>query len=618
MDNCGIQCTAVLVILSLLSLSLCDKEWSSLPCRTPWFVNSSIKTTGADGCECSQTPLDFQAVRCDNASRTVSLLLTYCMTFNNSGSSGLTVLGSCPDFPTSHYIKGYIQLPDDISELNEFMCAERNRKGVLCSECVEGYTPGPLSYNHQCVQCNGTSGITLWIAFFCQQFVPVTIFFFAVLVLRLKMTTQPAYILFAQVYSGASTVKLIHTIATQTGDGNNSAFHSYEKFLISVYGIWNLDFFRLYLTHLCLGDANNLSTLDTVALEYLAPLYVMLLIAASYILIKLHDRGCPAVVTLWRPFAVFFYYFRQQWNLSESVIHTVAAFTLLSYTKLLVVSFEILNSSVVYKSTSTEVDVVPYYAANLKYFSGRHATYGTIAVFIIIILCIPPLVLLFYPLRAFQVFLNRCLPTRLREALRIFVECHQGHLRNGADGGWDCRYIAAWYFILRIIILVAAIDNPFSIHFGGQSVTAVIFITAIVFALLRPYTKLYLTVTDTLLLVLLSIIYWLLINAMYLVLLDTPHYMPPVIAILSTLPLLWWVGSVGCMLLWKRRLLISVYRRTRAYISMDSDTRTPLTRNLRHNDLTDSFAHRVSSPDAYNSQSSSQSGRPKPMHSSTC
>ena len=56
--------------------------------------------------------------------------------------------------------------------------------------------------------------------------------------------------------------------------------------------------------------------LDTLALEYIVPLYVMVLIVASYIFIELHDKsrvqatGC----SIWKPFAVCFHRFRQQWN----------------------------------------------------------------------------------------------------------------------------------------------------------------------------------------------------------------------------------------------------------------------------------------------------------------
>ena len=102
-----------------------------------------------------------------------------------------------------------------ISLISGFLCGRRHRKGVLWTKCAEGYASGPLSYDHSCAKCN-TPRAARWIIFFIQQFVPVTVFFFAVLIFRLKMTTQPAFILFAQVYSSAGTVRVFRVISTHT------------------------------------------------------------------------------------------------------------------------------------------------------------------------------------------------------------------------------------------------------------------------------------------------------------------------------------------------------------------------------------------------------------------
>ena len=36
---------------------------------------------------------------------------------------------------------GFISLPDNVSELNDYMCGPMNRKGFVCSECIEGFGP---------------------------------------------------------------------------------------------------------------------------------------------------------------------------------------------------------------------------------------------------------------------------------------------------------------------------------------------------------------------------------------------------------------------------------------------------------------------------------------------
>ena len=46
------------------------------------------------------------------------------------------------------------QVPMNQSQLNEFMCGQFNRKGRLCGECKEGYSPLAYSYNMHCVKCS--------------------------------------------------------------------------------------------------------------------------------------------------------------------------------------------------------------------------------------------------------------------------------------------------------------------------------------------------------------------------------------------------------------------------------------------------------------------------------
>ena len=119
------------------------------------------------------------------------------------------------------------------------------------------------------------------------------------------------------------------------------------------------------------------------------------------------------IVLLWKPFAVCFSKWKQQWSITESLIHTIATFILLSYNKLLVVSIRILNGSLVRDSVGT-TRLVPYYAANQGYFTGSHVGFATLAVLVLLVVCIPPTLLLLYPFRAFQLCMGRCCHARLQ------------------------------------------------------------------------------------------------------------------------------------------------------------------------------------------------------------
>ena len=57
--------------------------------------------------------------------------------------------GSCHYFhpKQGHHIteQRYVLLPDNISELNSYMCGLMNRKGPLCSQCIDGFGPALTS-----------------------------------------------------------------------------------------------------------------------------------------------------------------------------------------------------------------------------------------------------------------------------------------------------------------------------------------------------------------------------------------------------------------------------------------------------------------------------------------
>ena len=58
----------------------------------------------------------------------------------------------------------------------------------------------------------------------------------------------------------------------------------------TIYGIWNLDFFRYLIPPFCATD--QISPLQVVALEYTVAFYPLLLTAIAYICVQLHARDC--------------------------------------------------------------------------------------------------------------------------------------------------------------------------------------------------------------------------------------------------------------------------------------------------------------------------------------
>ena len=83
----------------------------------------------------------------------------------------------------------YVQLPDNISELNDYMCGPMNRKGRVCSECIDGFAPSVTSIGYECSNCTDTwYGVPLYLFL---EFVPITMFYLAVLVFQISVTSAP-------------------------------------------------------------------------------------------------------------------------------------------------------------------------------------------------------------------------------------------------------------------------------------------------------------------------------------------------------------------------------------------------------------------------------------------
>jgi len=62
---------------------------------------------------------------------------------------------------------------------------------------------------------------------------------------------------------------------------------TFVRVLLTLYGIWNLDFFRTIVPPFCL----TLSSLETLALDYAVAAYPLVVLVVAYVLVELHARG---------------------------------------------------------------------------------------------------------------------------------------------------------------------------------------------------------------------------------------------------------------------------------------------------------------------------------------
>lgn len=160
----------------------------------PWFYYNSI----SEKCECFHHP----DVKVDVICTESEALLSFgsCMTYDDTTRT--TSLGQCVSFLVHNRnvstLRNYIQLPRNLSRLNEYMCAPMNRKGLVCSECIDGFGPAVFTYGFQCANCTGAwYGIPVYLLL---EFVPITVFYFLILAFQISVIKAPmtSFILFSQ------------------------------------------------------------------------------------------------------------------------------------------------------------------------------------------------------------------------------------------------------------------------------------------------------------------------------------------------------------------------------------------------------------------------------------
>ena len=214
---------------------------SNNSCPT-WYV-SSVNDT----CKCGES---YGIISCDEDRHTASVLNCYCVSYDPSLKE--VVAGACffncepcrkHQFTSRTYLV-YMVLPCNIHELDSHTCRPFKRTGRLCGKCLPGYSPLAYSYNMSCAQC--PEGNKNWWKFILAAFGPLTIFYFFILFFQINAVSSSlhAVLFYCQIIAYAPHVR-IFLFALEEHDLNHS-FITAAKILATLYGVWNLDFFRVF------------------------------------------------------------------------------------------------------------------------------------------------------------------------------------------------------------------------------------------------------------------------------------------------------------------------------------------------------------------------------------
>ena len=375
-------------------------------------------------------------VHCDSESYSISLLKSYCMSYNAHYNS--TIVGRCNIFYMNKYYGSYnmLNVGDDALKVNIDFCRHYRREGQLCGRCIKGYAPPVYSYSMKCVECPESAFKSNLLKYVAVAFLPITAFYLGAIVFKLSVTSgsMVAYVLVCQLVS----VPTLQRFLMRHEKINYSL-------LLTGYSLWNLDFFRSLYKPFCIHP--RMTTLHVLALDYLVGVYPLFLIFLTYIAVKLHDHY-PIALKLQRLLKCT----RKEWSVRGSLIQAFATFLVLSYVKILDVSFDLLTP--VYLNTvdgGTLNQTYVYNAGDLVYFGSEHLPFGILAVFMLTVFNVLPMVLLFlYPYGWFRECLRCCRANS--NVLHTFMDAFQGCYRHQPR---DCRFFAALYLLFRTLNIVS-------------------------------------------------------------------------------------------------------------------------------------------------------------------
>ncbi|XP_064403726.1 uncharacterized protein LOC135349160 [Halichondria panicea] len=397
-----------------------------------------------------------------------------------------------------------VELPSNLSihELNAVFCDPLNREGILCHRCKEGFGVAPLSLEYACVECpDNTAG--WWVLFLVLQFGPVTIFYLINLVWQVSFAKAPfrSYVFFSQIL-----FRLFSSKRFRIGTYNLSVFAKVCFYALEfLNGIWSLNFVSV-LPPFCIST--SFTNIHFVYLQYLVAVYPLFLIALTLVLHKLHERNFKPVVILWKPFHRCFISTRQMWDYKSSIVNVIVNFCLFSLSKIIFIVFTGFNFSEKYNlcvpgqvEPSVLVDPSIPYPDPVLLILSLVFSIATITV-ITLVSC--------YPLKCMKLCFKRCCRSQVFLYFQAFFEDFTSSYKDGTTKGSCCnlKYLVVVYPVLLIVLRAIVFVTSKTVRSVLPAMySLLLFFFAVFIALVRPYKKATDYVTESLLIVLMAVVF---------------------------------------------------------------------------------------------------------------
>ena len=455
------------------------------PCP-PGFIQQNLLEEKSGPCICSDdTESQYLGIKSCNltslrAYRTRGIWIGYETNQNESEDS----LMSCfcpPGFCSS---EDNLLLPSTANreELNEMVCTA-SRKGVLCGHCNDNSSV----YMHSLqFSCKSNEYCELgWIFYILSDMLPVTIIFLVIIIFNIPFTSGAinGFIFYCQV------VSMFHVSADDSIKFPSPA-QTLNRVSSFIYLAHNLFPFILDELSFCLWE--KATALDVLAFSYVTLVYSFTLVIVVILVISKCLSRCN-----FRPL-------RNRsgsrlHSLQGSIIHGLTAFLVLCYAQCTFTSILLLASAKIHhKGSDQNSKSVVYYNGEIIWMSSEHLPYAIPALIFLVLISIPPITLLIYPLHYKVLSALRLAESKHitflfnpLERLKPFLDSFQSCFKD------EYRFFSGLYFVYRFLIMMNMGINYLQDSFIVLEVQLIFML--ILHAVCQPYKKRAHNIVDTLL-----------------------------------------------------------------------------------------------------------------------
>ena len=462
-------------------------------CPPGYANNKSLRK-----CECSKKIMGIHS--CNNFE--VKLYKSYWIGYSNNCYDNLTenefgeeddiLFSFCPSGYCGNSLNNKIVLPQtsSMSALNKAICG-KNRTGVLCSKCREGYVLHYHGYDRY-KPCRSKDNCKIgWLLYIISEIIPTTILFAVVMVFNISFTDG--------VISGCV---FFFQVSTTMSINQSVWFPRYAFNGLQGYRffsrIFHLDYFAIDSFSFCLWE--TATALDLIAFKYITILYASTLVVAIITAFKYcHSKRLNEILIKMKG--------ESATSTKATIIHGVSGFLVICYSECIRISLLLLTPVKLHAvKDNMSHHLVSFYDGEAKFFQDKHLLYAILALLIILIVgVLPPLILISYPLcykvlallkiseTKFTKLLCKCIPL---EKLKPFFDSFQSSYKD------EYRFFSGLHFFYRLIALIAYANANLNVYYCILQVEFAIILTA--HCICQPYKKRWHNILDALLFMILS------------------------------------------------------------------------------------------------------------------